>query len=77
MKTTAEDNRTQGLMISYCECPAEGPEFMPKSNFRGCGRIPTAAVARSGILERAEVLHLVVVRVQHDVARVSLSSHER
>lgn len=73
---TAKENRMLGLMISYFECPPEDPDLLPKYNFGGCGKIPTTAVARSGILERTEVLHLVVVRVQHDVARVSLSSHE-
>lgn len=74
MKTaTAEENRRLGSMISSCKCPSEDPELLPKSNFCGCGKIPTAAVSRSGIHDRTEVLHLVVVRVQHGVARVSLS----
>lgn len=75
--TTPKEDRTLGLMISFCEYPSEGPELLlSKSNFCRCGKLPTAAVARSGNLERTEVLHLVVVRVQQCVARVSLSSHE-
>lgn len=29
---------TLGLMSSHCECSPEGPEFLPKSVSRGCGR---------------------------------------
>lgn len=77
MKTAAAgESLPLGSMISFCKCPPEDPEGLPKSNFRVRGKISTAAVAQSGILEGTEVLDLVVVRVQHGAARVSLSSHE-
>lgn len=27
-------------MISFCNCPSEGSELLPKSNFRGFGKYP-------------------------------------
>lgn len=77
METATEtENLMLVSMISCCKCPPEGPELLPKPNLGGYEKISTAAVAGSGMFERAEVLHLVVVRVQRRVARVSLSSHE-
>lgn len=57
-------------MISFCKYSVRGPRTPAKVQFLRVWK------ARSGILERTEVLHLVVVRVQQCVAWVSLSSHE-